>query len=225
MRKLFIIIFFVTVSIGASAQSQSNSTYSIGLKMFALEEQPKLLNEVRNNTKYYSSALNGLMLKINDNQISYRFAAYTFKEKDYTFRNQCSTCEIVSGNYNSLDIKIGFERSIIYSRLQPYYGLELGYKNVEFGGVSADANSKAPIYNVNIEKNGVTLNPFLGLKLNVINAITIGAEAGFDIIRTHDKETKTQLNSTLISNSNFDRWQYASRPLARLSLQFNFGRD
>src|SRR5690606_27964221 len=116
------------------------------------------------NSIFYTSGLNGLMLKINDNQISYRFSGAIFNKADYSFTNGCSNCEIVKGKYNSLDLKIGFERSLIYSRLQPFYGIDLGYKKVNFEGSSNDQTSSTILYDVNIEKNGVAFTPFIGLK-------------------------------------------------------------
>lgn len=225
MRKLLLLFIIQLTAIAVFAQSQSDSNYSIGIKLLAIDEQPKLLNEVRDNSTFYISGLNGLMLKINDNQISYRFSAYTFKKNDYSFKNECSNCQIVNGDYNSLALKIGFERSLIYSKLQPFYGADLGFKRVAFDGQSTDQTTGAFLYNVNIEKNAATINPFIGIKYNIVRTITISAEAGFDFIRTSDKEIKTQANNTLISSNNFNRFQYNSRPLAQLSLQFNFGRD
>ncbi|HTN22089.1 MAG TPA: hypothetical protein VL125_16535 [Pelobium sp.] len=225
MKKLLPIIFFQLFAIAGFAQSQSDSNYSIGLKLLSIDEQPKLLNEVRDNSKFYTSGLNGLMLKVNDNQISYRFSVYGFKKGDYSFTNECSNCEIVKGKYNSLDLQVGFERSLIYSRVQPFYGVDMGYKRVTFSGKSYDKETDAFIYNVNIEKNAVTFNPFIGIKYNIVRALTLSAEAGFDFIRTNDKEIKTQANNDPLSRNNFSRWQYNSRPLAQLSLQFNFGRD
>lgn len=225
MKKSFTLVFLQFFSIIAFAQSQSDSNYSIGIKLFAVEEQPKLLNEVRSHSMFYTSGLNGLMLKIHDNQISYRFSAYYFKKDDYKFTNECSNCETVQGKYNSLDLKIGFEKSLIYSRLQPIYGMDMGFKRVAFDGKSTDKNSSMFFYNVNIEKNAITFNPFVGLKYNLLRNLTLSAEAGFDFIYTTDKETKTQMSNALISSNNFNRWQYNSRPLAQLSLQYNFGRD
>ncbi len=225
MKKILFVTIIQLLAIAVFAQSQSDSNYSLGIKLLAVDEQPKLLNEVRNNSKFYTSGLNGLMLKINDNQISYRFSVYTFKENSYSFTNECTNCETVSGKYNSLDLKIGFERSLIYSRLQPFYGADLGFKRANFDGSSADMSTSLLLYTVNIQKNAITVNPFIGLKYNIVRSLTISAEAGFDFIRTSDKEIKTDANNILISSNNFNRFQYNSRPLAQLSLQYNFGTD
>ncbi|HET8827863.1 MAG TPA: hypothetical protein VFM79_00915 [Pelobium sp.] len=226
MKKLLpLILFFQLTTVAVFAQSQSDSNYSIGLKLLSVDEQPKLLNEVRGNSNFYLSGLNGLMFKVNDNQISYRFSAYTFEKDDYSFANECLDCEAVQGEYNSLDLKIGFERSLIYSRVQPIYGMDMGFKRVNFNGTATDQASGSYIYDVNIEKNGISFNPFIGVKFNFVRSLTLSAEAGFDFIYTSDKETKTGVSNTRISNSSFNRWQYNSRPLAQLSLQYNFGKD
>ncbi len=225
MRKLIPFIFLQLFALATFAQSQSDSNYSLGLKLLAVDEQPKLLNEIRDNSKFHTSGLNGLMLKINDNQISYRFSVAAFDENDYSFNNECSNCEIVNGKYHSLNISVGFERSLIYSRLQPFYGADLGFKKVSFDGAASDKSTSTFRYNTNIEKNGATFNPFIGLKYNIFTCLTIAAEAGFDFIYTQDKEIKTQSDNTLISVNNFNRWQYNSRPLAQLTIQFNFGKD
>ncbi|HEX7367631.1 MAG TPA: hypothetical protein VF273_11070 [Pelobium sp.] len=225
MKHLFTFLILQFAIIGAFAQAQSDSNYSIGLKLLSIAEQPKLLNEVRDNYTFYTSGLNGLMLKINDNQISYRFSGNSFKKNDYSFNNECSNCEIVKGKYSSLDLKMGFERSLIYSRLQPYYGMDFGYKKVDFEGFSNDKSTNFALYDVNIEKNGFMVTPFLGLKFNFLRSLTLAAEAGFDFIYTSDKEIKTPTNTTATSTANFNRWQYNLRPLAQLNLQFNFGKD
>lgn len=225
MKKLIPILFFQIFAITCLAQSQSDSNYSLGIKLLSIDEQPKLLNEIRDNSKFYNRSFNGYMLKINDNQISYRFLISTFKEKDYSFTNECSNCEIVNGAYKSLELRTGFERSLIYSKFQPFYGIDLGYKKATFDGTSKDKTSDAFKYNTNIDKNGVSFTPFIGVKYNFVRSVTLSAEAGFDFIYTSDKEIKTSSSNAMISVNNFNRWQYNSRPLAQLSLQFNFGRD
>lgn len=226
MKKLLPFILFQLLATICLAQSQSDSNYSFGVKLLSIDEQPKLLNEIRGgSSNFYTSGLNGLVLKVNDNQISYRFSGFVFKKDDYSFTNQCSNCEFIKGNYTSLDLRIGFEKSLTYSKLQPFYGADLGFKQVSFDGASASKITQAYMYSVDIEKNGGVFNPFIGIKYNVIRALTLSAEAGFDFIYTYDKETKTDANNTLISLSNYKRWQYSAKPLASLSLQFNFGRN
>ena len=152
MKKLFTILF-ITIGLNSFAQSQNDFSYAIGLKTLAIEEYPKLLNEVRANTTFNTSTFDGLMIKIIDNQISYRIQVSSSKKDDYSFTNECATCEEVSGVYKSFDVKLGFERSIVYTKLQPFYGFDLGFKRARFDGVSRDKNNDAFLYNAAIEKN------------------------------------------------------------------------
>jgi len=224
MKKLFVALLLI-ISIKSFAQSQNDFNYAVGIKLLAIEEFPKLLNEVREKTAFQNTSLNGLMLKINDNQISYRFQAYNSKIDNYTFTNECATCEEVAGVYKSFDFKIGFARSLIYSKLQPFYGFDLGFKRARFDGKSNDVNTNAFLYNTSIEKNGALIYGFFGLKYSIIPQVTLSAEAGLDYIYTYDKEIKSSNSNLVISQNKFDRVQFTTKPLGLLSLQFNFGQD
>ena len=225
MKKTLLILTLLAISKLTFCQSQSDFNYSIGIKAFTIQEYSKLLNEVRNGSRFYNSSFNGLILKVNDNQISYRFQFSSIKEKDYSFKNECENCQVVTGAFKTFDLKIGFERSLIYSKLQPFYGIDLGYNRTNFDGKARDAKTNTFLYNANIEKNGGLIYPFLGIKYNIIPSITISAESGIDFIYTHDKEVKSDNTNAPTSVNNFNRWQFVSKPLGMLSLQYNFGRD
>lgn len=225
MKKLALSIFLCFFLISAFAQSQVNAEYSIGLKILSLEELPKILNEIKNTDKYDLSPLNGIIFKANDNQISYRFQVYTYKKNNFTFENGCKNCEIVSGNYKSLAIKLGFERSIVYSNLQPFYGMDFGFQKVNFDGSSKAFGSSAFLYNTNVEKNGGLFYPFVGLKYNFFKALTISIESGIDFYYSDDKEIKSSQNNVLISQNHYRRWAFNTRPIGLLSLAYSFGYD
>jgi len=225
MKKLFLLFitqFFVFI---AFSQSQSDSNYSLGLKLFSIEEFPKFLNEVRTNPKFNTTSFNGLIFKVNDNQISYKFQVSNFKNNDYSFKNECVDCEVVTGKFTDLNLKIGFEKNLNYTRLQPFYGIDLGYKGTTFIGNAKNTGTSAFLYHANIDKNGATVYPFVGLKFNIIKTFTISAESGIDFLFTSDKEIKSTNNNTVQSVNNFQRWQFVSKPLGMLSLQFNFGEN
>jgi hypothetical protein len=222
MKRILTILSLQFAMLFANAQSQSDSNYSFGFKLLSVEELPRMLNEVKSSSNFYYPKFNGLILKINDNQISYRFQISNYKNDDYSFTNECSTCETVTGKYTDLNVKLGFERSMTYSALQPFYGIDLGYRSTTFIGQSKDQSTSAPLYNADLEKNGALIYPFFGLKYTALKVITISAEAGLD---SYDKEVKSNTSNTVQSVNNFKRWQYIAKPLGLLSLQFNFGEN
>ncbi len=222
MKRVFTIIFFLTIitKVGFS-QSQNNYSYSAGFNLFSYGEYPKLLNEVRSSDNYRSAFINGLIFKFNDNQISYRILGSRYTNDDYSFKNICKDCETVNGKFKQFTAKFGFERNIIYGTVQPFYGLDLGFKKTSFSGISSD-QANAALYNVEIQKNGGVIYPFLGVKVNLINSqLTFSAEAGIDMLYSHDKETKTTAGSVTIDN--YKRWGFYNQPVGMLGLQFNFG--
>ena len=223
MKKIYLYLFFQFFILLAVAQSQSDSNYSFGIKLFSVEELPKIMNEVRENTNYQIPSLNGLVFKVNDNQISYRFQINMLNTNNYSFKNECADCETVTGNYDELNFKIGFERNITYSRLQPFYGIDLGYTAAKFNGVSANSNSNTFLYNANVQKNSVLAHTFVGLKFNIIKYLTLSAESGIDFIYSFEKEIKSNNSNVVISSNSFRRSRFVNKPLGMLSLQFNFG--
>ena len=223
MKKIYLYLFFQFFILLAVAQSQSDSNYSFGIKLFSVEELPKMMNEVRENTNYQTPSFNGLIFKVNDNQISYRFQISTLKQNNYSFKNECADCETVTGNYDELNFKIGFERNITYSRLQPFYGIDLGYTAAKFNGVSENSNSNTFLYNANVQKNGVVAYSFIGLKFNIIKYLTLSAESGINFVYNYEKEIKSNATNTVISSSGYTRSRFVNKPLGMLSLQFNFG--
>lgn len=225
MKRILTILSLQFAVLFANAQSQSDSNYSFGLKLLSVEKFPKILNEVKNNSQYYSPTLNGLVFKVNDNQISYRFQISNYENNDYSFTNECSTCETLNGVYKDFNAKLGFERSLTYSAVQPFYGIDLGYRSTTFIGQSKNQSTSAPLYNADIEKNGALIYPFFGLKYTVLKALTISAETGLDFLYSYDKEIKSTSSNTIQSINNFKRWQYIAKPLGILSLQFNFGEN
>src|SRR3546814_9237720 len=52
--------------------------YTVAVRAYAYEQFPQLLNQP-SGQPYHSSYLNGLLFKINDNQISYRLQAAHFR--------------------------------------------------------------------------------------------------------------------------------------------------
>lgn len=225
MKKTYIFyILFTFCVLNTFAQSQSNSTYSVGLNLFSYGQVPKILDEIRIADSYQSSMFNGLIAKFNDNQISYRFLASRYFKKDYSFYNSCKTCEFVKGKYTSYEFKMGFEKNLIYAQLQPFFGLDLGYKDAIFNGLATDALSKNNLYTAEIQKKGAVFYPFLGLKYTPTTHITISAESGLNLYYNFIKEIKRypDANKT-IDTRNTNDWEVLTQPLGIFSIQYNFG--
>lgn len=225
MKKKHILYLLLTVcSVNTIAQSQNNSTYSVGLNLFSYGQVPKILEEVRIADSYQAGKLNGIIAKFNDNQISYRFLASRYFKKVYSFFNECKTCEFVRGKYTSYEFKMGFEKNLIYAQIQPFFGVDLGYKDVTFNGQTTDAVYMQNLYTAEIQKKGAIFYPFLGLKYSPITHITISAESGLNIYYNFTKEIKRypDANKTIATNNTKD-WEVLTQPLGIFSIQYNFG--
>lgn len=227
MKNLSILfILFLCLSNKLFAQSQSENLYSIGLNVFSYGEVPKILNEIRSADSYKSAMFNGLIAKFNDNQISYRILGSRYFNSNYRFYNECKECEDVSGKYTSYEFKMGFEKNLIYAKLQPFFGVDLGYKSVTFNGESQDLktiNTKGS-YFIELQKNGGLVYPFVGLKYTPINHLTFSAESGFNVYWSFDKQIKRyqDANKTIVTN-NTNQWGFLKQPLGIFSIQYNFG--
>ena len=227
MKNLFILLtILLSFSKNVLAQSQSENNYSVGINAFSYGEVPKILDEIRSADSYKSAMFNGIIAKFNDNQISYRFLGSRYFNSNYHFFNECKECEYISGKYTSYEFKLGFEKSIVYAKLQPFFGVDLGYKNVTFNGEAKDpktANAKS-LYLTETQKNGGIIYPFLGLKYTPISHFTLSAESGFNVYLSFDKQIKryNDANNT-VDTQNTNQWEFLTQPLGIFSIQYNFG--
>jgi len=224
--RIFIIICIFLGCQQAKAQSQSENNYSIGINLLSYGEVSKLLKEVRSAESYKTARFNGFIAKFNDNQISYRLIANRYFEKDYVFYNECRECEYIKGKYTSYEIKIGFEKSIIYAKLQPFFGFDVGYKSITFNGRATDLktiNTKGN-YQTEIQKKGSVLYPFIGLKYSPINHLTLSAESGFNVFLNFENQIKRYDDADkTITNQYISQWEFLNQPLGIFSIQYNFG--
>ncbi|WP_374164918.1 hypothetical protein [Arcticibacter sp. MXS-1] len=211
-----------------SYRSTINNTtlysYTIGFKLFSYEAFPKILDQV-NADQLRRSSFNGVILKYNDNQISYRLSG-NFYSQLISFRNRCSECEEVNGRLTDNQIKVGFEKNFIYSSVQPYAGLDIGIKSSVFkGGVSQQSNTiYDPRSSVRTEKNGISLSPVIGVKFNLINHLSLAAETTMDVLYSYERQERgnpTDPASTTLHK--YYKWEYLLKPVGMLSVQYNFG--
>lgn len=206
-------------------KTQKLYSYTIGIKAFGYEELPKILNQVDAET-FKTQYLSGLILKINDNQISYRISGNFFSDR-ITFKNECAECEEVEGRLSDNALRLGFERNFMYSTVQPYFGFDLGFRrNIFKGNARGIQNSGYPPYDVKTQKNGFSLAPLFGLKFNVANHFTIAAESSLDLLYTYEKQEKTYIGENFNRTPTFadyTKWEFLFKPVGMLTLQYNFG--
>ena len=208
----------------ANANMQSDYLYSVGFKLLSIEQLPKILNATEKE-KYYTSNINGFIIKFNDNQLSYRISGSLF-EKNISFENECKDCERTTGKVSDLQIKVGFEKNITNSKIQPYFGFDLGFRNNSFKGESVGIGSVniRPSYDVSTEKNSGVFGPVAGIKLNLVNHLTLSAESGIDLIYSYERQTKAFRNLARTQTfQKYNKFEFLTRPLAFLSVQYNFG--
>lgn len=244
MKKILLIVFLLPFVCSVNAQIVKVDTvkptykykpasklainneymYSIGLKLLTIQQLPKLLKQVDANN-FYTSGLTGLMFKINDNQISYRLFADVYN-KNHSFRNECADCEIVDGKLTDYSIKVGFEKKITYSRLQPYFGSDIGFRATRFSGDARNAgqvNFTSP-YDVTNLKNGIVLTPLVGFKFKINSEFTIIAESAFDLLYSY--ETQEKMYRDLARTRTFqkyNKWDFLIKPINIVGLQYNLG--
>jgi len=194
--------------------------YTIALRAYAYEQFPQLLNQP-SGQPFYTSYMNGLLFKINDNQISYRLQAAHFNDH-IAFDNECEGCTPnVNGKLQNTALKIGAEKNINYSRFQPYFGGDLGFmvqrlstKGFANNAVFAEDN-----------KNALLFSPFIGTKLYVVARVAVAAEASFNIAYTYQKVNNYSDESFTGAphQTKRYRWEYFFGPVAAISVQYSFG--
>jgi len=194
-------------------------------------QMPKVLNESESDN-LVQAPFNGVMFKFNDNQISYRISA-TYYNKSKSFYNNCATCEAADGKLIDYSFKVGFEKNFNYSRIQPYFGIDLGYRSNRFRGLIQNnnelkaASSKAivdgPASDIEATKTGLVLAPFLGFKINVINQLSFFAEANVDYFYSYERQDAVtqDANNTRTLNK-FYKSEFLFNPVS-IGLQIHLG--
>jgi hypothetical protein len=214
MKKTILGILCFFVSFSAFSQSDDSYNYSIALRGYSLMQMPKVLNQTEAQS-YTHAYLNGIMVKFNDNQISYRLRANYFR-KDISFNNQCSTCEIAEGKLTDYSFTIGFEKAFNYAKVQPYFGTDVGFRSNNFGGEVRNANPKSTNspYNVTADKSGFMVAPLIGLRINPISQISIFAESALDFYYSYERQETTQQDAANTrSFSKFNKWEFLLNPV------------
>jgi hypothetical protein len=210
MKKLLVLLSVLILSHAAYAQMDGSYNNSIGIQAFGVLQIPKILNESTKD-KYINSYFNGVMIKFNDNQISYRISG-NYIDKNISFNDVDQT----TGKVKDYAFKVGFEKNFNYSRIQPYFLMDLGYRSDEFDG-TINATTLA-----NISKSGVLIAPGFGIKVNVLKTLTLYAEGNLEFFYYQGKDDTTAPGATLPTTSKYYKSEYLLNPVSA-GLQFHFG--
>jgi hypothetical protein len=216
MKKiLFLSTFCLLISTSVFAQVEGNYSYSIGLRGFSMMQTPKILSQTNSN-EYTTTYLDGILIKFNDNQISYRLRGNYFKN-NISFSNQCAACEIATGSSRDYSFTVGFEKGFNYAKIQPYFGSDFGFRATSFAGEVRNANPKSMVmpYNVDTEKNGFILSPLVGLRVSPIKEISLYVETSIDFYYSYERqETIQQDLANTRSFAKYNKWEFLLNPIS-----------
>jgi len=221
MKKILLGLIFFGISLTSFAQTSADYNYSIALKAFSMMQLPKVLNQT-NTQDYTKMFANGVIFKFNDNQINYRISGNYFRKNNVEFDNTCATCEIANGKVTDYSFKVGFEKNFNYSRIQPYFGFDLGYRSNRFTGTVTPRSSMVQSTNQTADatKNGLVLTPVLGLKVNIIPQLSVFAESNLDFYYSYEKQDVTQPNGVGRTVTTYRKWEFLLNPISA-GLQFS----
>ena len=209
----------------AYSQNNGDYNYSIGVRGYSYMQMPKVLNQ-SNNDNYLSAYLNSYIVKLNDNLFGYRLNGGYLKQ-DMKFNDNCESCDFVDGQMKDFFVKFGFEKNFNYFFIQPYFAFDLGYRSNKFRGVSTPVNpvegaEYKPVYDINATKEGLTLTPSIGIKINPIRQLSIFAESNLEFFYSYERQERiSQGNSNSRSLSKFNKGEYLINPVS-LGIQFHF---
>ena len=194
------------------AYAQVDGTYSnsIAIRGYSMVQLPKIM-EQSGSGSYINVPLSGAMIKFNDNQISFRLSGNYFS-KHVDFQDAQRTI----GKVTDYSFKLGFEKNFNYSVVQPYFLMDLGYRSNTFSGrinndIVADSN-----------KDGFTLAPGFGIKINVVKQLTFFAEGNAEFFYSMNKEETLNTTSNISNVAKYWKSQFLINPVS-VGLQFQFG--
>lgn len=200
------------------AQSAADYNYSIGIKALNIVQLPKILNQA-NAQDYTDTYGNGIMLKFNDNQINYRITG-SYLKKDIQFDNNY---EMADGKVVDYNFKIGFEKNLTYSRIQPYFAFDLGYRSNRFTGQLQPNSAPSMSRNADITKNGLVVSPAVGLKINILPQLLLFAESNLDFYFSYERQDIAEPNSSSRTVNTYNKLESLLNPISA-GLQFQINR-
>jgi len=218
MNRTLLVISLLLISFGLRAQNTADYNYSIGVKAFSMVQLPKILNQtnVQDYTNVYG---NGLFVKFNDNQISYRINGNYFRD-NIKFDNNYETA---NGTVTDYSFKIGFEKNFTYSKVQPYFAFDLGYRSNRFTGTLQPNGTASVNRNADISKSGLVVSPSVGIKINILPQLLLFAESNLDFYFSYERQDISEPNSTSRTVNTYNKLESLLNPISA-GLQFQISR-
>lgn len=219
---LLIIISFILCT-NSYSQFSNNYDYTISAPIYTIRQMPKVFNQ---NTQHFTgSYLNGGMVKFNDNQLSYRLSGY-YLNQNMDYNDDCINCELAKGKMTDYAFKLGFEKNLSYARIQPYFGIDMGYRNNSFTGMMTALDMQknvSTLSRVEATKTGFTAGPLIGLKVNPFPMITLFAESSLEFFYSYERrQTVTQDAMAVKTFNKTYQTEFLLNPVA-LGIQIHLG--
>jgi hypothetical protein len=210
MKRIFTLLAALILSHCAYAQIDGSYNNSVGIQAFGIVQVPKILDQANEN-QYINTYLNSVVVKFNDNQISYRLSGSYFKKNI-----SINDVEDTRGKMTDYSFKVGFEKNFNYSYLQPYFLMDIGYRSNEFDGQIKETEFRT------VAKNGAILSPGFGFKVNAFKALTFYAEGNVEFFYFQGKEDRSFANSETRLSRKYYKSQLLVNPISA-GIQFHFG--
>lgn len=227
MKKNLLVALSLFLCTTAFSQISGDYNYSIAVRGYNVMQMPKILNQ-KKNEELKDVSFNGGMLKFNDNQISYRFGGSIIK-RDVKVVNNCANCEEANGKMKDLNFTVGFEKSLNFSRIQPYFGFDIGFRENKFDGVMVSKNALATQAGVldpdivETSKTGFTAAPLIGIKVNPLPQLTLFAESSIQWFYSYERQERvTQDINNARTLNKYNKSEFLLNAVS-VGLQVNIG--
>jgi hypothetical protein len=231
MKKNLLTVLLILLCSSAFSQMNGDYNYSIAVNGYSLMKMPKILNQ-KNDERFTEFTFSGGMIKFNDNQISYRLGG-SYLNKEVKLVNNCIGCQEANGKITDYAFKIGFEKNINFSRIQPYFGFDIGFRYNKFDGMLVSKNDMAMAMaapsavlgpnGVETSKTGFTAAPIIGIKINPLPMISIFAESNLEMFYSYERQetVAADINNTRTFNK-YNKTEWLINPVT-VGIQVHLG--
>lgn len=230
MKKYLLVGLSILLSNATFSQISGDYSYSLAVKAYSLMQMPKILNQ-KNANNFNDAVFHGGIIKYNDNQISYRLGG-SYIKKDAQIVNNCEGCQEANGKIQDYNFTIGFEKSVNFSRIQPYFAFDIGFRYNKFDGTLVSTqvlNAKAPSPvrpgGVEATKTGFTAAPVFGIKVNPIAQVTLFAESSLQWFLAYERQEMVAADAdNTITVNKYNKSEFLLSPVS-IGIQINLGNN